>query len=323
VLFELHAFRSEHKALAVRALPESSISVCSLAHYTSERGAGMDANERNIQISLVIPAYNEERVIVQAVWEAELAMAELFDSFEIVVVDDGSADQTALIVEGLLPSAPHTRVIRHGINKGYGAALRTGFEAARYEFVAFTDADCQFDLADLGTLASLATVYPIAAGFRVDRKDTWRRRFFSWAYNQLARAFLGTRVRDVDCALKVFRQDVLAQLLPESHGFFVNSEMMTRARQLGFRVAEHPVTHRPRAKGESKVSLSEIPRTAARLLRFWWTNVLFGGKTAAPPAVFQGRVTLSAEVAEQIPAPAADPLPARQVVPHVRRQGAA
>jgi glycosyltransferase involved in cell wall biosynthesis len=283
----------------------------------------MDANERNIQISLVIPAYNEEQVIIQAVREAESALAKSFDSFEIVVVDDGSADQTALIVASLLPIAPHTRLIRHGSNKGYGAALRTGFEAARYELIAFTDADCQFDLTDLGTLSSLATVYPIAAGFRADRKDTWRRRFFSWGYNRLARAFLGTRIRDVDCALKVFRREVLTHLLPESRGFFVNSEMMTRARQLGFRVAEHPVTHRPRAKGESKVSLREIPRTAARLFRFWWTDVVFARKTAAAPAVFQGRVNWPAEGAERTPTPVADPSPARQVAPPVRQREAA
>ena len=84
------------------------------------------------------------------------------------------------------------------------AAMRTGFESARYDLVAFTDADCQFDLADLGKLAPFAAEYPIVAGFRADRKDPWRRRLLSWGYNRLARTMLGTSVRDVDCALKVF-----------------------------------------------------------------------------------------------------------------------
>jgi dolichol-phosphate mannosyltransferase len=272
----------------------------------------MDAIFRNESLSLVLPAYNEAAVIRQAVTEAEAALAERFAQFEILVVDDGSADATAAIVEEMLPTSPHVRLLRHGVNRGYGAALRTGFEAARFPLVAFTDADCQFDLTELGTLAALAEEYPIVAGYRVDRKDPWKRRFFSWGYNRMARALLGTRVRDVDCALKVFRRSVLAKLLPESRGFFVNTEMMTRARQQRLPLIEVPVTHRPRASGESKVSLREIPRTAARLLRFWWSNVAFGPKPVpAAPTVLQSRVTVPGAARGRVP----DPLPSSEYVP--------
>jgi glycosyltransferase involved in cell wall biosynthesis len=242
-------------------------------------------------ISLVIPAFNEDRVIAQAIREAETALAGRFREFEILVVDDGSTDDTTTVVGWALEQAENTRLISHKGNQGYGAALRTGFEAARYPLVAFTDADCQFDLTELGTLAALADEYPIVAGYRLDRKDPWKRRFFSWGYNRMARMLLGTRVRDVDCALKVFRHATLAQLLPESRGFFVNTEMMTRARQLGVPVIEVPVTHRPRASGESKVSLREIPRTAKRLLSFWWSNVVRGPRALpVTPTVFQARL---------------------------------
>ena len=284
-------------------------------------------------LSLVIPAFNELAVIAQAVSEAEAALAGRFAAFEVLVVDDGSADDTAAVVSRCLPAARHTRLLRHDANRGYGAALRTGFEAARYPLVAFTDADCQFDLTELPLLAALTDEYPIVAGYRLDRKDTAKRRFFSWGYNRLARTLLGTRVRDVDCALKVFRREVLARLLPESRGFFVNTEMMTRARQLGFPVVEVPVTHRPRASGESKVSLREIPRTAARLLRFWWSNVVFGPRAASvTPAVFQSRVAVDSPAATSpTPAvasrPASSPLPssapALPVGPRGRRRGAA
>src|SRR4029077_921487 len=101
------------------------------------------------------------------------------------------------------------------------------------------------------------------------------RRFFSWGYNVLVRTLLGTGVRDCDCALKVFRHDALIKLLPETQGFFVNTEMLTRARQLGYSVAETGVRHRPRLRGVSKVSLGDIPRTLATLLPFWWTRVMF------------------------------------------------
>ena len=175
----------------------------------------MDAHPRTDRLSLVIPAFNEAEVIAQAIREAESALAGQFARFEVLVVDDGSTDDTASRVERLLPKARRTQLLRHATNRGYGAALRTGFEAARYDLVAFTDADCQFDLTDLGTLASLAAEYPIAAGYRADRKDPWRRRFFSWGYNTLARMLLGTGLRDVDCALKVFRRDVLARAITQ------------------------------------------------------------------------------------------------------------
>jgi dolichol-phosphate mannosyltransferase len=281
----------------------------------------MDAQVRTNRLSLVIPAYNESMVIAQAVQEAEDSLTGRFADFEVLVVDDGSADDTAAIVEGLLHTAPHTRLVQHRQNQGYGRALRTGFEAARFDLVAFTDADCQFDLTDLPMLAALAGKFPIVAGYRLDRKDVWKRRFFSWGYNRLARTLVGTRVRDVDCALKVFHREVLAQLLPESRGFFVNTEMMTRARQLGIPVVEVPVTHRPRASGESKVSLREIPRTAARLLRFWWSNVLFGAKpTSAVPVVVQTRMTVpgGAPAPTRLPAP-----PAPQAAPRAQHQEAA
>jgi dolichol-phosphate mannosyltransferase len=255
----------------------------------------MSTSLRTEGISLVIPAFNEDRVIAQAIREAETALAGRFREFEVLVVDDGSTDDTTTVVGWALEQAENTRLISHKGNQGYGAALRTGFEAARFPLVAFTDADCQFDLTELGTLAALADEYPIVAGYRLDRKDPWKRRFFSWGYNRMARTLLGTRVRDVDCALKVFRHSTLAQLLPESRGFFVNTEMMTRARQLGVPVIEVPVTHRPRASGESKVSLREIPKTAKRLLSFWWTNVVRGPKAAPvtpPVAVFQERVAV-------------------------------
>jgi glycosyltransferase involved in cell wall biosynthesis len=254
----------------------------------------MDARPRTDRLSLIIPAFNEAEVIAQAIREAETALAAHFDAFEVLVVDDGSTDDTARVVEWMLPVARHTRLLRHGANRGYGAALRTGFESARYDLVAFTDADCQFDLSELATLAALTADYPIAAGFRLDRKDPWRRRFFSWGYNTLARMLLGTGLRDVDCALKVFRRDVQAALLPQSRGFFVNTEIMTRARQLGLAVAELPVTHRPRASGRSKVSMLEIPRTAAKLLRFWWSEKVWRtGKRAIPTSVFKSRVPLA------------------------------
>jgi glycosyltransferase involved in cell wall biosynthesis len=238
-------------------------------------------------LSLVIPAYNEEPSIRQAVTEAETVLPRVARAFEILVVDDGSSDRTAEIVRTCTAECPHVRLLRHPANSGYGAALRTGFEAARFDRVAFTDADCQFDLHDLIGLLELTREADIAAGRRIGRKDPWKRRFYSWGYNRLLRLLLNTGLRDIDCALKVFRRDALAQILPESRGFFVNTEMLTRARQLGLRVAETGVRHRPRSDGVSKVSVWDIPRTLGHLLPFWLDTVR--GRRPAPVVAEQAR----------------------------------
>lgn len=234
------------------------------------------------RLSLIMPAYNEAAGIADAVAEAHEALVGLGYEFELLVVDDGSSDGTGAIVAELAALWPRVRLLTHSTNLGYGAALRTGFEAARHDLVAFTDADGQFFLDDLEDLVTLARECPVAVGRRVDRKDPWRRRFLSWGYNALVRLFLGTGVRDCDCALKVFQRDALQYLLPNSTGFFVNSEMLCRARQLGFAVAEVGVRHRPRRSGVSKVSLAEVPRTFATLLHFWWRHVVRAKPIPAP-----------------------------------------
>lgn len=245
---------------------------------------------RFTRLSLVLPAFNESAGIVDAVTEARGSLSRLGYEFEIIVVDDGSSDDTARLVNVISLDWPEVRVIRHRENLGYGAALRTGFEAASFELVAFTDADGQFELEDIADLVDLSSRHPIAVGWRVDRKDPWRRRFLSKGYNWLARTLLGTGVRDVDCALKVFRREALMYLLPESTGFFVNSEMICRGRQYGWSIGEIGVRHRPRRHGVSKVSLSEVPKTFSTLTRFWWTKVVWA--KPLPKPVFADPVIL-------------------------------
>lgn len=236
-----------------------------------------------VSLSLVIPAYNEAPGIARAVAEADDALTALGWDYEILVVDDGSQDGTAARVRQAVAGRPRVRLLMHDQNRGYGAALRTGFEAARFDLIAFTDADCQFHLEDLNRLVPLVEQHDVAAGYRVDRQDNALRRFYSWGYNRLVQALLGTRIRDCDCALKVFRRSAVGRLLPESRGFFVNAEMLTRARQLGLRVAEAGVRHRPRAAGASKVSLLDVPRVLAVLFPFWWSRVVFAGVESREP----------------------------------------
>jgi dolichol-phosphate mannosyltransferase len=247
-------------------------------------------------LSLVIPAYNEEAGIAQAIAEADQALSYLDLEYEIIIVDDGSRDSTADNVRRTIIDHPRIRLVEHAENRGYGAALRSGFEAARGDVIAFTDADCQFHIEDLARLLPLLRDHAIAVGYRMDRQDSPKRLFYSWGYNALVRRFLGTRVRDCDCALKVFRRSSLAAILPQSRGFFVNAEMLSRARRLGMRIAETGVRHRPRLAGSSKVSILDVPPVLASLLPFWWTRVLFPATLArgSHEARFIGRLDLAA-----------------------------
>src|SRR5207302_4712620 len=135
---------------------------------------------------------NEEAGIRQAIEEADAALHRLADDYEVLVVDDGSTDRTAQVAAAAVQGRPRVRLLRHAENRGYGAALRTGFEAARFDRVAFTDADCQFHLDDLASLLPLTDAHAIAVGYRLNRQDSSRRRFFSWGYNWLTRTLLGT-----------------------------------------------------------------------------------------------------------------------------------
>src|SRR5207245_5201796 len=138
--------------------------------------------------------------IGQAAAEADEALAVLGCPYEILIVDDGSRDGTAAVARAAGQGRPHVRVLCHAANRGYGAALRTGFEAARFDRVSFTDADCQFDLFELEYMLPLTRHYHVTTGYRIERQEGSRRRFFSWGYNTLVKLLIGSPVHDIDCA---------------------------------------------------------------------------------------------------------------------------
>jgi 4-amino-4-deoxy-L-arabinose transferase-like glycosyltransferase len=255
---------------------------------------------RAASISLVIPAYNEAEALGRAIAEADVALRRIAERYEIIVVDDGSHDATAEVVRSAAASSQAIRLICHDENRGYGAALRTGFAAAKCDLVVFTDADCQFDLAELERFVLLARDYHVVCGYRIDRQDSPLRCLYSRGYNMLCRTLLGTRVRDVDCALKLFRRSSLAGLQISGDGFLVNSELLTQASQRGLRIVEVGVTHRPRTQGRSSVSVRHIPAVLAALLRYWWNRVQFPG---APheQRFLTGHQSLKSDTAASVP----------------------
>ncbi len=223
---------------------------------TPERSAPDSAAGSGVaRLSLVLPAFNEEPGIVAAIEEADAVLTDIVEEHEILVVDDGSRDGTAQRVHEILADHPAVRLLSHPTNQGYGAALRTGFGAARLPLVAYTDADRQFDLHDLVSSLRALEGHDMVTCYRRDRKDSWLRCAYSRAFNRIARFLFGFRVRDCDCSLKVFRREALRAMNLRESGFLIDTEILASAHRLGLDMAEIGVTHRPRTAGVSTVSV--------------------------------------------------------------------
>ncbi len=206
-------------------------------------------------LSLVLPAFDEARSIVAVVEEAHRALALARLRFEIVVVDDGSTDDTSRLVTELASSLPDLRLVRLHENRGYGAALRAGFAAARMEAVGYMDSDGQLDPSDLARLLDALARADLAAGVRANRAEGSIRWALSRAYNGLATRTLAVAAQDLNCALKLVRREVIELVSPRTDGYLGGAEIVARARVHGLRVVEIPVRHRPRLFGRSKVTV--------------------------------------------------------------------
>jgi len=200
-------------------------------------------------ISVILPAFNEAENIGPAIQRTIEVCGRLGLDFEVIVVDDGSSDPTADLASRCTLTQPAVRLIRHPRNRGYGAALWSGIAAARKDYIFFTDADLQFDIAELKSLLQWASSYDIIAGYRVERADPWLRRFNAWAWGRLMTALFDLRVRDIDCAFKLFHRRVFDAISIQSIGAFVNTEILVRARAEGFSIHEVSVSHFPRKAG--------------------------------------------------------------------------
>lgn len=240
--------------------------------YTAavSNGPMLDGNPAAGGLSIVLPARNEVANIVSAVENALVVAQRLTSRYEVIVVDDGSSDGTGQAVEALAQREyPQVRLVTHPVNQGYGAALRTGFREAHFALVFFTDSDNQFDLSELESLLPLMTDHDIVTGFRVNRHDPFIRSVYSWFYNRLVNGLFGLQVRDVNCAFKLMRRESLQRITIECDNFFVNTELLAKARHLHLRIAEMGVRHYPRTAGVTTVRLSDIPRTLGTAVAMW------------------------------------------------------
>lgn len=238
---------------------------------TTEATPAATSRPRVARLSFFFPAHNEEANLAGLIEEALATLPALAETFEIIVVDDGSTDATAGTAEALAIQHPDVvRLVRHPVNLGYGAALRSGFGAARYELIAFTDGDRQFKVADLGRLIE-RLVEPdtpdVVVGFRIKRADPLVRTLYARAYRLANRVFFGLRATDVDCACKLFQRAALEGIRVESGGAFFSAELLIRLQAAGRRVSEVGVPHYPRTAGSAT---GAKPRVVLRAVRDFW-----------------------------------------------------
>jgi glycosyltransferase involved in cell wall biosynthesis len=227
------------------------------------------------ELSYFFPAHDEKDNLEALVAEAMDALPLLAERFEIVCVDDGSTDGTAAIADRLAAEHPDVvRVVHHPINRGYGAAVRSGLGSARYPLICFTDGDRQFRVADLGILLTRLLEADeqgepagVVAGYRIKRADPAIRLAYARVYRACLRLFFGLRVRDPDCACKLFRRSALAGVRVESGGAFLSAELLIKIGRRGGRIVEAGVPHYPRTAGRAS---GADPRVVARAVRDFW-----------------------------------------------------
>ena len=212
-------------------------------------------------LSLVFPAFNEAENL-PVLLESAISIGESLElDFEIVIVDDGSQDRSAELLERACTRDSRIEAVHHAANQGYGAALRSGLREARGDLVFFSDADLQFDLREIRHLLDHTEDFDIVAGYRSPRRDPWPRRAIARVWGGLVRVLFDLPVRDIDCAFKVFRREVLDAIPIESIGAFVNTEILARARAAGFEIKQVPITHHARQSGRQT---GAHPRVIAR-----------------------------------------------------------
>jgi glycosyltransferase involved in cell wall biosynthesis len=227
-------------------------------------------------LSIFFPAYNDGGTIASMVVSALLTARTLTPDHEVIVIDDGSRDQTPAILDELARLYPQVTIVHHQQNRGYGGALRSGFERAAKEYVFYTDGDAQYDPAEMALLwERMSDDVDLVNGYKISRSDPWHRIVIGRIYHHTVKLLFGLTVRDVDCDFRLMRTAIFRKVeLTKSSGV-ICLEMMKKIQDGGFRIAEVPVHHFHRAYGRSQFfNFRRIYRTGVDVFRLWSELVL-------------------------------------------------
>ena len=212
-------------------------------------GGGAPSPQSPVSISVFFPCYNEQANVIRTVERAIDVLEKLKADFEIIVVDDGSRDNTGQIAEEIARRDSRVKVVHHAANLGYGAALQSGFTAATKELVFYMDGDGQFDMNEMPQLLPLMGQYDIVSCYRLNRRDNLMRRINGWCWTKLICLLFGMKSRDIDCAFKLYKRDVFDNIRLSSSGALISAEILARATRKGYAITEKGVHHYPRTAG--------------------------------------------------------------------------
>jgi len=222
----------------------------------------------NVSISVFLPCYNEQDNIARVVEQALTVLEELNADFEVIIVDDGSTDGTGQIAEEIAGQKGGVKAVHHRTNLGYGAALQSGFKAATKELVFYTDGDGQFDINEMPPLLPLMEQYDIVSCYRLNRQDNLIRKVNGWCWTKLVCLLFGMKIRDIDCAFKLYKREIFDNIKLVSTGALIDAEILARAVRRGYRVTQRGIHHYPRTAGsQTGANLRVILRAFKELLR--------------------------------------------------------
>ena len=245
-----------------------------------------DAVERPTGLSIFFPAYNDSGTIASLVIAARRTARRLTPDFEILVVNDGSSDNTRDIADELAHTYPEVRVVHHPRNRGYGGALRTGFQEARKDVIFYTDGDAQYDPTELEVLWNrFGPDVELVNGYKISRSDPLHRIVLGRVYHHTVKLLFGLRVRDVDCDFRLLRRSIFDRVALEHNSGVICLEMMKKIQDAGFRIAEVPVHHYHRSFGTSQFfNFRRLFRTVVDVARLWVQLVVLGRHRQPAPA---------------------------------------
>jgi glycosyltransferase involved in cell wall biosynthesis len=227
-------------------------------------------------LSIFFPAYNDSGTIASLVITALRAARQLTPDHEVIVVNDGSADKTAEILDELAATYPQVRIVHHETNRGYGGALRSGFANATRELIFYTDGDAQYDPAEMELLwKRFDENVDLVNGYKISRSDPMHRIIIGRVYHHTVKILFGLTVRDVDCDFRMMRRTIFDKVQLEKNSGVICLEMMKKITDAGFRIAEVPVHHYHRAYGRSQFfNFGRLFRTAIDVFKLWFALVI-------------------------------------------------
>ncbi len=229
-----------------------------------------------LSLSVFFPAYNDAGTIASLVITALQTASKLTSNYEVIVVNDGSSDSTAHILEELARVYPQVKIVTHEVNRGYGGALRSGFSNASKDAVFYTDGDAQYDPAELELLwPKMIAGVDLVNGYKISRSDPWHRIVIGRIYHHTVKIMFGLRVRDVDCDFRLMRRSIFERVRLDKNSGVICLEMMKKIQDAGFTIVEAPVHHYHRAHGQSQFfNFRRVIRTGIDVWKLWYALVV-------------------------------------------------